>query len=205
MSAVNPEYDFLFKLLLIGDSGVGKSCLLLRFADDTYTESYISTIGVDFKIRTIQLDGKTIKLQVWDTAGQERFRTITSSYYRGAHGIIVVFDVTDQESFNNVKQWLQEIDRYACENVDKLLVGNKCDLTDKKVVEYTSAKAYADQLGISFLETSAKNATNVEEAFMTMSAEIKNRVGPSAAAQPGPDGFVIDSKSVEANKAGGCC
>ena len=205
MSAVNPEYDFLFKLLLIGDSGVGKSCLLLRFADDTYTESYISTIGVDFKIRTIELDGKTIKLQVWDTAGQERFRTITSSYYRGAHGIIVVFDVTDQESFNNVKQWLQEIDRYACENVDKLLVGNKCDLTDKKVVEYTSAKAYADQLGISFLETSAKNSTNVEQAFMTMAAEIKNRVGPSAAAQPGPDGLVIDSKLVEANKAGGCC
>ena len=117
----------------------------------------------------------------------------------------MVFDVTDQESFNNVKQWLQEIDRYACENVDKLLVGNKCDLTDKKVVEYTSAKAYADQLGISFLETSAKNSTNVEQAFMTMAAEIKNRVGPSAAAQPGPDGFVIDSKSVEANKAGGCC
>merc|ERR1712018_437051 len=178
--AMNPEYDYLFKLLLIGDSGVGKSCLLLRFADDTYNESYISTIGVDFKIRTIELDGKTIKLQIWDTAGQERFRTITSSYYRGAHGIIVVYDVTDQESFNNVKQWLQEIDRYACENVNKLLVGNKCDLTTKKVVDYTTAKEYADQLGIPFLETSAKNATNVEQAFMTMAAEIKNRVAPGA-------------------------
>ena len=101
---MNSEYDYLFKLLLIGDSGVGKSCLLLRFADDTYTESYISTIGVDFKIRTIQLDGKTIKLQIWDTAGQERFRTITSSYYRGAHGIIVVYDTTDSDSFEHVRR-----------------------------------------------------------------------------------------------------
>ncbi|CAF1103647.1 unnamed protein product, partial [Didymodactylos carnosus] len=164
---MNPEYDYLFKLLLIGDSGVGKSCLLLRFADDTYTESYISTIGVDFKIRTIDLEGKTIKLQIWDTAGQERFRTITSSYYRGAHGIIVVYDVTDQESFNNVKQWLQEIDRYASDQVNKLLVGNKCDLTAKKAVDYVKAKEYADSLNIKFLETSAKNATNVEQAFMT--------------------------------------
>ena len=94
---------------LIGDSGVGKSCLLLRFADDTYTGTYISTIGVDFKIRTVELEGKTIKLQIWDTAGQERFRTITSSYYRGAHGIIVVYDVTDKESFEAVKGWLNEM------------------------------------------------------------------------------------------------
>ncbi|KAI4832864.1 hypothetical protein KUCAC02_015808 [Chaenocephalus aceratus] len=135
---MHPEYDYLFKLILIGDSSVGKTNLLLRFADDTGISS--CTIGVDFKIRTIELDGKTIKLQIWDTAGQERFRTITSSYYRGAHGIIVVYDVTDQESFNNVKQWLQEIDRNASENVNKLLVGNKCDLTKKKVVDYTTAK-----------------------------------------------------------------
>lgn len=148
---MNPEYDYLFKLLLIGDSGVGKSCLLLRFADDTYTESYISTIGVDFKIRTIELDGKTIKLQIWDTAGQERFRTITSSYYRGAHGIIVVYDVTDLDSFNNVKQWLSEIDRYACDNVNKLLVGNKCDMSARKVVDYNTAKEFAEQLGKSLM------------------------------------------------------
>jgi len=171
------EYDYLFKLLLIGDSGVGKSCLLLRFADDTYTESYISTIGVDFKIRTIELEGKTVKLQIWDTAGQERFRTITSSYYRGAHGIIVVYDVTDTDTFTNVKQWLQEIDRYASEGVNKLLVGNKSDLTTKKVVEYSVAKEFAEQLNIPFLETSAKSATNVEQAFLTMAKQIKDKMG----------------------------
>uniref|UniRef100_A0AAZ3NZ15 Ras-related protein Rab-1A n=1 Tax=Oncorhynchus tshawytscha TaxID=74940 RepID=A0AAZ3NZ15_ONCTS len=197
--------DYLFKLLLIGDSGVGKSCLLLRFADDTYTESYISTIGVDFKIRTIELDGKTIKLQIWDTAGQERFRTITSSYYRGAHGIIVVYDVTDQESFNNVKQWLQEIDRYASENVNKLLVGNKCDLTTKKVVDYTTAKEFADSLGIPFLETSAKSATNVEQAFMTMAAEIKKRMGPGATTGGNEKSNVKIQSTPVKPASGGCC
>uniref|UniRef100_A0A8C7R697 Ras-related protein Rab-1A n=1 Tax=Oncorhynchus mykiss TaxID=8022 RepID=A0A8C7R697_ONCMY len=247
---MNPEYDYLFKLLLIGDSGVGKSCLLLRFAvsnfllsrwifchvdilknnsltsqelyctlsthrnflfflfslqDDTYTESYISTIGVDFKIRTIELDGKTIKLQIWDTAGQERFRTITSSYYRGAHGIIVVYDVTDQESFNNVKQWLQEIDRYASENVNKLLVGNKCDLTTKKVVDYTTAKEFVDNLGIPFLEASAKSATNVEQAFMTMAAEIKKRMGPGATAGGSEKSNVKIQSTPVKTSSGGCC
>ncbi|WP_411022993.1 Rab GTPase family protein, partial [Salmonella sp. s51228] len=170
---MNPEYDYLFKLLLIGDSGVGKSCLLLRFADGTYTDSYISTIGVDFKIHTVNLDGKIIKLQIWDTAGQERFRTITSSYYRGAHGIIVVYDVTDQDSFSNVKQWLQEIDRYASHSVRRLLVGNKCDLSSKKIVDFTTAKEFSDSIKIPFLEASAKCATNVEQAFLTMASDIK--------------------------------
>ena len=108
------------------------------------------------KIRTIEQDGKTIKLQIWDTAGQERFRTITSSYYRGAHGIIVVYDVMGIVPFNNVKQWLHEIDWYACENVNKLLVGNKYDLTTKRAVTTEQAKEFADSLGIEFLETSAK-------------------------------------------------
>ncbi|GMH29860.1 hypothetical protein Nepgr_031703 [Nepenthes gracilis] len=111
----------------------------------------------------------------WDTAGQERFRTITSSYYRGAHGIIVVYDATDQGSFNNVKHWLNEVDRYASQNVNKLLVGNKCDLLAGKVISYETAKAFADEIGIPFMETSAKNAMNVEQAFMAMSASIKDR------------------------------
>ncbi|KAI7867925.1 RAB1A, member ras oncogene family [Spinellus fusiger] len=201
---MNPEYDYLFKLLLIGDSGVGKSCLLLRFADDTYTESYISTIGVDFKIRTIELEGKTVKLQIWDTAGQERFRTITSSYYRGAHGIIVVYDVTDQGSFNNVKQWMKEIDRYAAEGVNKLLVGNKNDLTDKKTVNYTAAKEFADSLSIPLLETSAKSATNVEQAFLTMAKQIKDRMGSTTVQTQQSTVRVGASAPVQATQ-GGCC
>ena len=197
------EYDYIFKLLMIGDSGVGKSCLLLRFADDAYTESYISTIGVDFTIRTMEIDGKAIKLQIWDTAGQERFRTITSNYYRGAHGIIVVYDVTDQESFNDVKQWLQEVDRYGSENVNMLLVGNKCDLVTKKVVDYRTAKKYADQLGIPFMETSAKNATNVQHAFVTMAAAIKDRMGTvSTLADSKPKLKIKGSMPV---KQTGCC
>lgn len=183
---MNPEYDYLFKLLLIGDSGVGKSCLLIRFADDRYDESYISTIGVDFKIRTIELDEdgskKTVKLQIWDTAGQERFRTITSSYYRGAHGIIIVYDCTEKETFENVRQWLEEIERYAFDNVNKLLIGNKSDLTERKAVDTAVAKEFADQHGMPFFETSAKNATNVEQAFTQMAVEIKNRVGPISTA-----------------------
>jgi Ras-related protein Rab-1A len=202
--AINPDYDYLFKLLLIGDSGVGKSSLLLRFADDSYLETYISTIGVDFKIRTVELDGKTVKLQIWDTAGQERFRTITSSYYRGAHGIIVVYDVTDQESFSNVKQWLNEIDQYASEDVNKLIVGNKSDRDNEKVVDAQTAKAFADEVGIPFLETSAKSASNVEQAFMTMAAEIKKRMASKPAMAAGKPAAVNIKGQPLAQKQG-CC
>ncbi|CAN0878083.1 Ras-related protein RIC1 [Linum grandiflorum] len=176
-----PEYDYLFKLLLIGDSGVGKSCLLLRFADDSYIESYISTIGVDFKIRTVEQDGKVIKLQ------------------------IIVYDVTDEESFNNVKTWLTEIDKFATDSVNKLLVGNKCDLTSKRVVSYDTAKAFADEIGIPFLETSAKSATNVEDAFMTMASEIKKRMASQPAMNATrPTTVPIRGKPVN-NQSGNCC
>jgi len=172
MSAMKKDYDYLFKLVLIGDSGVGKSCLLLRFADDNFTDSYISTIGVDFRFRTITIDKKTVKLQIWDTAGQERFRTITSAYYRGADGIIMVYDVTSAESFDHVEEWLSEVDRYANENTAKLLIGNKADLIDEKQVSEETAQKFADKLAIPFLETSAKTATNVDQAFLTMAKEL---------------------------------
>jgi small GTP-binding protein len=119
--------DYLFKALVIGDSGVGKSCLLLRFAQDKYEQNYLSTVGVDYYNRTINIDGKRVQLQMWDTAGQERFRTITRSYYRGSQGIVVVYDVTDNATFENVKHWLDEIEKNAGSGVIKLLVGNKSD------------------------------------------------------------------------------
>jgi small GTP-binding protein len=150
---MNPEFDYVFKLLLLGDNNVGKSRLLSHFVDGAYTESICS--GVDIKTSIVELDGKTIKLQIWDTSGQEQFRIMALPCYRGAHGIIIVYDVTDQKSFNIAKQWLQDPDRiwsdlYASENVNKFLVGNKCDLTTKKVVDYTTAKKFADQLNIRF-------------------------------------------------------
>ncbi|XP_052611098.1 ras-related protein Rab-35 isoform X1 [Peromyscus californicus insignis] len=147
-----------------GSAGVGKSSLLLRFADNTFSGSYITTIGVDFKIRTVEINGEKVKLQIWDTAGQERFRTITSTYYRGTHGVIVVYDVTSAESFVNVKRWLHEINQ-NCDDVCRILVGNKNDDPERKVVETEDAYKFAGQMGIQLFETSAKENVNVEEMF----------------------------------------
>ncbi|KAL5169409.1 Ras-related protein RABE1c [Glycine soja] len=187
------DYDYLIKLLLIGDSGVGKSCLLLRFSDGSFTTSFITTIGIDFKIRTIELDGKRIKLQIWDTAGQERFRTITTAYYRGAMGILLVYDVTDEASFNSkafpsgifiqlllisdIRNWIRNIEQHASDNVNKILVGNKADMDEsKRAVPTSKGQALADEYGIKFFETSAKTNLNVEEVFFSIARDIKQRL-----------------------------
>jgi Ras-related protein Rab-8A len=171
------DYDYLIKLLLIGDSGVGKSCLLLRFSDGSFTTSFITTIGIDFKIRTIELDGKRIKLQIWDTAGQERFRTITTAYYRGAMGILLVYDVTDESSFNNIRNWIRNIEQHASDNVNKILVGNKADMDEsKRAVPTAKGQALADEYGIKFFETSAKTNLNVEQVFFSIARDIKQRL-----------------------------
>ena len=171
-SRMGAEYDYLFKLIIIGDSGIGKSCLLNRFSDDVYTDSYISTIGVDFKIRTIEVNGCVCKLQIWDTAGQERFRTITSSYYRGAHGIVLVFDITNPESFTNCEMWLLEVQRYASDQVKNILVGTKSDLVDRRKVAFADAQEFAAKHGMEYVETSAKTATTVETAFLNLANDL---------------------------------
>jgi len=174
-SADAPEYEYLFKLLLIGNSGVGKSCILMRYADNSFTENFFNTIGVDFKIKTISLNDQVIKMQIWDTAGQDRFRTLTSSYYRGAHGIIIVYDVTNKDSFDNVRQWMTEIEKFASESVNKLLVGNKSDLEEQREVTSEEGMELAKKFDIPFLEVSAKNSTHVDDTFKTMASEIQTR------------------------------
>ncbi|GAB6030117.1 Ras-protein Rab-35 [Chamberlinius hualienensis] len=198
------EYDHLFKLLIIGDSGVGKSSLLLRFADNTFSGNYITTIGVDFKIRTLEVDGEKVKLQIWDTAGQERFRTITSTYYRGTHGVIVVYDVTSGDSFANVKRWLHEIDQ-NCDVVNRILVGNKNDSPDRKVVLTEDAQRFADQMGIQLFETSAKDNLNVEEMFNAITRLVlKSKKEQKERQQQEHDGVVSLRKTEKRGKRK-CC
>uniref|UniRef100_A0A3Q2Q9E9 small monomeric GTPase n=1 Tax=Fundulus heteroclitus TaxID=8078 RepID=A0A3Q2Q9E9_FUNHE len=169
-------YDYLFKLLLIGDSGVGKTCVLFRFSEDAFNSTFISTIGIDFKIRTIELDGKKIKLQIWDTAGQERFRTITTAYYRGAMGIMLVYDITNEKSFDNIKNWIRNIEEHASADVERMVLGNKCDVNDKRQVSKDRGEKLALEYGIKFMETSAKANINVENAFLTLARDIKAKM-----------------------------
>mmetsp|Transcript_42837 Transcript_42837/g.93877 ORF Transcript_42837/g.93877 Transcript_42837/m.93877 type:complete len:215 (-) Transcript_42837:592-1236(-) len=205
------HYDFLIKLLLIGDSGVGKSSILARFADDSFSQTFITTIGIDFKIRTITLDDKRIKLQIWDTAGQERFRTITTAYYRGAMGILLVYDVTNQASFDSISGWMRAIEQHASDTVNKVLLGNKADtsgsLASARRVSTEQGQKLAAEYGLKFFETSAKNDINVENAFFTIARDIKHRITTTAAA-PASGGMKLGSGGASSSGGStkkGCC
>ena len=163
--AAGSSFDHLFKILLIGDAGVGKSCILLRFTDDAFEEQMSSTIGVDFRVKTVTIGGVTSKLTIWDTAGQERFRTLTSSYYRGCHGIILVFDVNERETFLHLPQWLEELELYTTnQHAAKLLVGNKIDLKQREV-SHEEATAFARKQAMMYIETSAKTREGIRITF----------------------------------------
>jgi len=171
------DYDYLFKILLIGDSAVGKSCLLNRFADDIYIESYISTIGVDFKIRSIEIDGKVIKLQLWDTAGQERFRTITTNFYRGAHAIAIAFDLTNIESFTNIKTWLDEIKQHNLLTEPYIIIiGTKCDRNNIEVTP-NMIEQFRQQTNYKYnvILTSAKSNIRINDLFFDISSHLKTK------------------------------
>ncbi|EXC35055.1 Ras-related protein RABE1a [Morus notabilis] len=176
------DYDYLIKLLLIGDSGVGKSCLLLRFSDGSFTTSFITTIGIDFKIRTIELDSKRIKLQIWDTAGQERFRTITTGDRSNETvNALKLAEGACKALYKPIRvrnlNWIRNIEQHASDNVNKILVGNKADMDEsKRAVPTSKGQALADEYGIKFFETSAKTNLNVEQVFFSIARDIKQRL-----------------------------
>jgi len=162
----------VLKLILVGDSGVGKSCLLKAFMGDPFKGVYTSTIGVDFEIKPMVVNGKTVNLQIWDTAGQERFRTITTSYYRSADAIMLVFDLCDEKTFTNLEAWMEDVRLYSQKGVEIILIGNKCDLNEERTVEYKDAKAYADKNQFTYFETSAKTKINVEKAITKLTQTV---------------------------------
>nr|KAF6405538.1 RAB2A, member RAS oncogene family [Rousettus aegyptiacus] len=159
-------YAYLFKYIIIGDTGVGKSCLLLQFTDKRFQPVHDLTIGVEFGARMITIDGKQIKLQIWDTAGQESFRSITRSYYRGAAGALLVYDITRRDTFNHLTTWLEDARQHSNSNMVIMLIGNKSDLESRREVKKEEGEAFAREHGLIFMETSAKTASNVEERLM---------------------------------------
>eukprot|EP01013_Petalomonas_cantuscygni_P024301 TRINITY_DN45904_c0_g1_i1.p1 TRINITY_DN45904_c0_g1~~TRINITY_DN45904_c0_g1_i1.p1 ORF type:complete len:210 (-),score=30.71 TRINITY_DN45904_c0_g1_i1:541-1170(-) len=204
------EFTLLFKVVVIGDSGVGKSNLMTRYALDDFNIDSASTIGVEYMCRSVPVDGKEVKVQIWDTAGQERFRAISRSIYHGAKGALIVYDITNQASFDAVPQWLSELKRYVAPNTAIILVGNKVDLEHSRVVRREVAEQFARENGLAFLEASALNTTNVDKAFDLIVREIYNQnPGGGAALPPGPtprqpQGVKLDQHADKPRKQG-CC
>ncbi|XP_010917311.1 ras-related protein Rab11D [Elaeis guineensis] len=174
MAAVGEKIDYVFKVVLIGDSAVGKSQILARFARDEFSLDSKATIGVEFQTRTLVIQHKSVKAQIWDTAGQERYRAVTSAYYRGAVGALLVYDITKRQSFDHIPRWLEELRSHADKNIVIMLVGNKSDLEDQRAVSTEDASEFAQKENLFFLETSALEARNVETAFQTVLTEIFN-------------------------------
>jgi len=215
MGSRDDEYDYLFKVVLIGDSGVGKSNLLSRFTRNEFNLESKSTIGVEFATRSIEVEGKTIKAQIWDTAGQERYRAITAAYYRGAVGALLVYDIAKHTTYENVERWLKELRDHADNNIVIMLVGNKSDLRHLRAVPTEEARSYAERNNLSFIETSALDSTNVETAFQNILTEIYKIVSQKQLDSQGgggdiPDNDVVDIQVPQSSpgnkgKKNGCC
>jgi len=211
------SYSYLFKYIINGDTNSGKSCLLTQFTDGQFNERHDVTIVVEFGSKIIDIDDKQIKLQIWDTAGQEHFRSITRQYYRGATGILLVYDVTRRETFTNVYGWLEEVNHHANQDQDKtvILVGNKCDLEEERQVSTEEGAAFAKSNGLLFLETSAKTGHNVDEAFLVPAKDIYEKIKRGMVDSPvvsknNTKSFETGSEPAQANqehshKKSGCC
>ena len=180
--------ESLFKILLLGDSGVGKSCIIMRYIENNFSTNLMNSIGVDFKLKNIEIDNKKIKLQIWDTAGQERFRTITTSYYKGAHAILICFDITDRNSFEHIRNWMVDIDKFAKEGVLRVLVGNKCDLENTRQIRKEEGEEIANKYGIKYIETSAKDTTNIEDLFISTAKNLLTKQANNSGGKMGPNG-----------------
>nr|ACO15076.1 Ras-related protein Rab-10 [Caligus clemensi] len=168
----SPVYDHLFKLIIIGESGVGKTCITLRFTDESFKSNFTHTLGVDFKIKTLEIHGKRVKLQIWDTAGQERFHAVTTSHYKHAHGVVLVYDITNFNSFSNIRKWLRNVEEFGREGAHLILVGNKLDKEAEREVTHNGGFQLAEDLGMSFLEVSAKDSRNIDVCFTLLVENI---------------------------------
>ncbi|KAJ0253960.1 Ras-related protein RABA4c [Hirschfeldia incana] len=212
----NQKIDYVFKVVLIGDSAVGKSQLLARFSRNEFSIESKATIGVEFQTRTLTIDNKTVKAQIWDTAGQERYRAVTSAYYRGAVGAMLVYDITKRQSFDHVARWLEELRGHADKNIVIMLVGNKTDLGTLRAVPTEDAKEFAQRENLFFMETSALDSINVEPSFLTVLTEIyrivskKNLVANEEGESGGDSSLLQGTKIVvpgeeTEGKGKGCC
>ena len=194
------DYDYIFKIVLIGDTCVGKSCILVRFSDDIFNDNYVTTIGVDFRFKTMVVKEKVAKIQIWDTAGEERYRSITTAYYRGAAAILICCDCTNIESFNNVNNWVEEIGKYTDKDtVDKIILMNKCDLEKERKVERSEIEKFEKESGLKVLEVSAKTGEGIDKAFEYVISNLidKNEKKDNNTMVLKGSGFL--------GKQGGCC
>lgn len=172
----SPTYDITGKVMLLGDSGVGKTCFLIQFKDGAFLSgTFLATVGIDFRNKVVTVDGVRVKLQIWDTAGQERFRSVTHAYYRDAQALLLLYDITNQSSFDNIRAWLTEIHEYAQRDVVIMLLGNKADVSSERVIRSEDGEMLAKEYGVPFMETSAKTGMNVELAFLAIAKELKHR------------------------------
>ncbi|KAL3982229.1 Ras-related protein Rab-43 [Acanthocheilonema viteae] len=201
------SFDFLFKIVLIGDMGVGKTCVVQRFKNGTFIERQGTTIGVDFSMKTLIIEGKRVKLQIWDTGGQERFRTITQSYYRSANGILLCYDLTCRQSFESLHRWLDDVSKFAAPNVCKVLIATKTDLENERLVERDEGSELANAHGMCmFIETSSKSNLNVDNAFLELACQLKRQYEAGVHLDSQLDAFKISQGTTTINsKWASCC